>query len=214
MSKKSEEQLIASVSADSKSSKEKADAVDELDELFCDPSTLARTRPAATVDVKISNDGAKVLKSRKSDASSGPAGISGTKSNKATADSSPGIGGTQPVSVDSGDLLDEDTVKGKVKTLRDGIPSIAKVGSTNKPRKLPDWLAGITTGEGSKGTTSRKRKTLSKTDSKVSTTEKSDSRDKDSDTLLSPPPPKKVQVDRLPYLHFEQLLHSNSCKLC
>ena len=96
--------------------------------------------------------------------------------------------------------MDEDTVKGKVK--RDDVPSIAKVGSTNKPRKLPDWLAGITVGGSSKGATSRKRKTLSK----VSTAEKSVSKDKDSDTLSSPPPPKKVQVDRLPDHHFERCM--------
>lgn len=160
-----------------------------LDELFCDPNTLARTGSTTTVDVKISNDGVKDLKSGKSDSSSRPAG---TKSDKAVTDSTPGIGGdTQPASVDSSDVIDGDAVKGKVK--RDDIPSIAKVGSTNKPRKLPDWLAGITVGGNSKGTTSRKRKTLSK----VSATEKSVDNDKDSHTLSSPPPPKKVQVDRL-----------------
>lgn len=177
-----------------------------LDELFCDPNLLSRTRSTATtVDVKISNDGANDLKSDKSDSSSRPAGISGAKSDKAAAaDSIHGIVGTQPASVDSSAVMDEDTVKGKVK--RDDIPSITKVGSTNKSRKLPDWLAGITAGGSSKGTTSRKRKTLSKTDSDVSTTEKSVSRDKDSDTLSSPPPPKKVRVDRLHYLHFEHCM--------
>ena len=190
----------SSVGATKSSEKKKSDqAADFLDELFCDPSTISKAKPIS------SNDS-----SRKASAKEIPKHtVSESKPSSAIAEpsalSQPTLDSTS--ALPSGhDTKDEETVKSKAK--KEDSESNGKVGSTNKPRRLPDWLvdaashvaAGTSsTANGSKPPASRKRKAPSSTTGASSTAKRAKAaspadESKDDDTLPSPPPTKKVRL--------------------
>ena len=182
-------------SVDTKPTKQKkSDTTDFLDELFCDPNAITKTEPTPSSS-----------SSRKANAKETPKQASDSKASSTVAEPSAPIidsAGTQPAA----DVKDKDTVKSKVKKEESQSTSSEKAGSTNKPRRLPDWLAGVTshvaatassTSSG-KAPASRKRKTPSS--SNTSSTAKRakaaspGDEDRDDGTLPSPPPPKKVSA--------------------
>ena len=172
-----------------KSSAPKNEAVDLMDQLFCDPTSITT-------------------------ASSPPAGDS--KPNSGTGEETEKLVGSKPAakkdSAESGtshspktDILDKESADSssvksetvvKEKASKVDSSTDIKAGSTNKPRKLPGWLSGITNTSSvseKKPTTSRKRKSPAKTSSAAAPKKKKKtSEDGDSDTLPSPPPTKKV----------------------
>ena len=192
----------------------KGDTVDFLDELFCDPSTISRTKPTSGGS-----------NSRKVNTKETPKQVSDSKESSAIAESSapsqPTLDGANTRS--PADVKDEDTVKSKVK--KEDSESSEKVGSTNKPRRLPDWLADVTVAasstSSSKAPASRKRKAPSSA-SASSTTKRTKAaspadENKDDDALRSPPPTKKVRlcVSSLSLIHsqFFRMLVTCTCKL-
>ena len=175
----------------------KSDAADFLDELFCDPATISKTMAKPT------SGGSGNRKA--SDLKETPKQVSDSKQSSAVAEPS---ALSQPTldSANTGpsaDVKDEDTVKSKVKK-----EDSEKVGSTNKPRRLPAWLAGVTSdvaagvssttgSSSSKAPASRKRKTPSSSSAssaaKRAKVPSPADEDKDDVTLPSPPPTKKVR---------------------
>ena len=183
-----------------KSSEKKSDqAADFLDELFCDPSTISKTKPTSSSD-----------SSRKASIKETPKHTVSSESKPSSAVAEPSAP-SQPT-LDSAstlppahDVKDEDTVKSKVK--KEDSESNGKVGSTNKRRRLPDWLADAashvaadasSTASGSKAPASRKRKAPSSTSTsstaKCAKATSPADESKDDDTLPSPPPTKKVRL--------------------
>ncbi len=181
------------------SEQKKSDTADFLDELFCDPSTISKAKP-------ISNSGS----SGKANIKETPKHtVSDSKPSSAVAEpsapSQPTLGSAS-ILPPSHDVKDEDTVKSKVKK-EDSEKSNEKVGSTNKPRRLPDWLtdaashvaAGASSTSGSKAPASRKRKTPSSTGAsstakRAKAASPADESKDDDTTLPSPPPTKKVRL--------------------
>ena len=190
------------------SEQKKSDTADFLDELFCDPSTISKTKPTSSSS-----------SSRKANTKETPKQVSDSKESNAVAEPSAPIqptldsASTQPPA----DVKNEGTVKSKVK--KEDSESCEKVGSTNKPRRLPDWLADVTSHvtaaasstSSSKAPASRKRKAPSSTSasSTAKRTKAASSADenKDDDTLPSPPPTKKVRlcVSSLSLIHLHYM---------
>ena len=194
------------------SERKKSDTVDFLDELFCDPSTISGTKPTSSAS-----------SSRKANTKETPKQVSDSKESSAVGESS---ALSQPT-LDSAttrppaDGKDEDTVKSKVK--KEDSENSEKVGSTNKPRRLPDWLADVTVAasstSSSKAPASRKRKAPSSA-SASSTTKRTKAaspadENKDDDALRSPPPTKKVRlcVSSLSLIHFQLFSMVVTCKI-
>ena len=188
----------STVSAKKSSEQKKSDTADFLDELFGDPSTISKDKSTAPSGNSSSSSSRKVhTKETVSDSKESSAVVEPSAPSQPTLDLSTSAS-TQPPA----DVKEEDTVKSKVK--KEDSENSEKVGSTNKPRRLPGWLADVTghiaTGasstSSSKAPASRKRKAPSsasasstaKRTKAASPTDES----KDGDILPSPPPPKKV----------------------
>ena len=174
----------------SKSSAPKNDAVDLMDQLFCDPTSITTdTSPPVRDGKPNSGTGEKTERTVGSKPAKEDSAESGTSHSLKT-------GISDKESADSGSIKSETVVKEKAS--KDDAKSDIKAGSTNKPRKLPDWLSGITNTSSSsvsekKPTASRKRKSPAKTSSAgVAKKKKKTGEDGGSDTLPSPPPTKKV----------------------
>lgn len=195
----------STVAADSVNSGRKDEAADLLDELFGDPGTVSKTGPATTSSTKSNSEGMEIVSNTKPSRTVTESGGSSLP----TLD-----GASTQSSADSSSAKrtdkDDDSVKSKVK--RDDSSSGDKAGSTNKPRKLPDWLAGASGGGGgagaaasstSKAPASRKRKAPSKASS---TTASKGTPGEDDDSLSSPPPP-KVSIYDEKYMHSLRQAH-------
>ena len=185
--------------------KAKDSAVDLLDELFDDPNAVIKTGSSPRESHKTSKEATAVemvsdSKSIKDSAKTGDDPTSGglamdTNSPPDSSDVKNDATVRSKIKKEStvvSDVKMMDTVKSKVK--KDDSCDSSKSGSTDKPRRLPDWLASVSSSSNTGGGASRKRKAPSKTSSTVAKKKKSDDDEKDSDTLSSPPPPKKVKV--------------------
>ena len=189
------EQAPKSIVDTKPSGQKKTDTYDLLDELFCDPNTINKTEPTSSSSTSEKANGKETKP------------ISDSKSSSTVAvpsvSSLPTLDTASASTQSPTDVKDEDTVKSKVK--KADSQGVEKAGSTNKPRKLPDWLAGATSSVGaasstsSKAPTSRKRKAPSSNASSTAKRTKAASpiEDKDSDTLPNPPPTKKVSASTL-----------------
>ena len=187
------------VSAKKSSEQKKSDTADFLDELFGDPSTISKDKPTAPSGNGNSISRKVHAKETVSDSKESSAVVEPSAPSQPTLDLSTSAS-TQPPA----DVKDKDTVKSKVK--KEDSESSEKVGSTNKPRRLPGWLADVTghvaTGassiSSSKAPASRKRKapssaSASSTAKRAKAASPTDE-SKDDDILPSPPPPKKVRL--------------------
>ena len=186
--------------------KVKDSAVDLLDELFDDPNAIIKTGSSPRERHKTTKEATAVemVSDSKSIKDSSKTGDDPTSGGLAMDTSSPpdssGVKSDTAVrskikkdSMVVSDVKMIDTVKSKMKK-NDSCDS-SKSGSTDKPRRLPDWLASVSSSSSSTGGgASRKRKAPSKTSSTVAKKKKSDDDEKESETLSSPPPPKKVKV--------------------
>ena len=215
----------SSVGATKSSEKKKSDqAADFLDELFCDPSTISKAKPISSSDSSRKVSAKEIPKHTVSESKPSSAVAEPSALSQPTLDSTSAL-------PPGHDVKDEDT---KVK--KEDSESNGKVGSTNKPRRLPDWLvdaashvaAGTSsTASGSKPPASRKRKAPSSTTGASSIAKRAKAtsladESKDDDTLPSPPPTKKVRLcissfgpfelfSSLVCMRLKAMMHVNIC---
>jgi hypothetical protein len=189
----------SAVSTTKSSEQKKSDTADFLDELFCDPSTISKAKPISNSDSSGKANVKETPKHTVSDSKPSSAVAEPSAPSQPTLDSASILPPTHDI------MKDEDTVKSKV--MKEDSESSEKVGSTNKRRRLPDWLtdaashvaAGASSTSGSKAPASRKRKTPSSTGAsstakRAKAASPADESKDDDTTLPSPPPTKKVRL--------------------